>query len=87
MPAAMFLVTVSAQAADEAIEKVARRLPAGFAVTGQTGTRSARHGLMTVEVENLGGDVNDCWFWLTSYGMSPDKALKSRWQKVQGVGR
>jgi hypothetical protein len=37
---------------------------------------------MNVEVENLGGDVNDCWVVLTSFGISPSKSLGSHWESA-----
>lgn len=75
-----FTVTVSAADQAGAVERVAKRLPEGFEMTGRTGIRSQRHLLMTVEVANTGGDVDDCWVVLTSYGMSPSIDLGSHWE-------
>ncbi len=85
--ATTFAVTVSAADEAQAATKVARRLPQGFALTGRTGVRSARHGLFVAEVAHQGGDRNDCWVVLTSYGMSPSADLGSVWESVPGVGR
>jgi hypothetical protein len=84
MATTTFTATVMASSADEASAKVAKRLPEGFALTGRTGVRSAKHLLLTVEVENLGGNVDACWVILTSYGISPSKALGSHWETTLG---
>lgn len=84
--AATFSATVSAADAADAVAKVARRVVEGFALTGRVQVRSERHGLWVVEVANNGGNVNDCWVVLTSYGISPCKALGSVWATVPGVG-
>lgn len=84
-----FVATVSAGNADEAAAKVERyiaRCP-GFSTTGRVSERSARHLLWNVEVANEGGDVNDLWVVLTSYGITPSDALGSTWQQVAGVGK
>lgn len=83
-----FAATVSAANAEQAAARVAKHLAKveGFALTGQVQVRSERHMLWTVEVANLGGDVNDCWVTLTSYGISPAEDLGSTWQTVAGVG-
>lgn len=83
-------LSVSLIAGDEAsaLERVARTLTKleGFEPTGRVAVKSARHALYTVEVQNLGGDVNDAWVVLTSYGISPADDLGSAWQTVAGVG-
>ena len=81
---------VSTMAADQAaalakVERYIGKVP-GFATTGATGVRSEKHRLYTVEVADLGGNKNDAWVVLTSYGISPEKALGSVWQSVTGVG-
>lgn len=81
----MFTATVIAGTEADAIERVARRLPEGFAVTGEAEVRSARHGLFSVLVENLGGNVEDAWIVLTSYGISPSVELGSKWEAVLGA--
>lgn len=68
----------------EAIEKVGFRLPLGFRTTGEASVRSPRHRLWNVEVENQGGDVNECWVRLTSYGISPSAKLGSLWAALEG---
>lgn len=85
---ATFVATVSASTADEAAAKVDKYLARldGFDATGRVEVRSQRHMLWNVEVANAGGDVNDAWVILTSYGISPCEALGSDWQQVAGVG-
>lgn len=87
-----FKVTVPfASDAVDAIARVARRLPAQFAVTGRTDVVSARHMLTDVQVEAAAdvtaAQVDDCWVLLTSYGMSPTADMGASWQQVAGVGR
>lgn len=86
MPTTTFAATVSAADAADATAKVARRLVEGFSLTGRVSVRSERHGLWNVEVANNGGNKNDCWVVLTSYGISPSKELGSVWATVPGVG-
>jgi hypothetical protein len=88
----LFKVTVPfASDAVDAIARVARRLPAQFAVTGETSVVSARHMLTDVQVEAAAdvtaAQVDDCWVLLTSYGMSPTADMGASWQQVAGVGR
>lgn len=90
-----FAVTVMAASANEALARVSRYVGAdtgrfkldGFAVTGNVVVRSERHKLFSVEVADLGGDRNNCWVVLTSFGMSPSDELGSFWQDVVGVGK
>ena len=93
-----FAVTVSAGSPAEAIAKLDRYVEggdhhlavAGFASTGRAGARNERwaaKGLYEVEVEDRGGDRDDLWVVLTSYGMSPADDLGSCWQSVKGLGR
>ena len=80
-----FVVTVSfAQDAEYALGRVAKRLPEGFKLTGRTSVRDERKMMIDVEVENLGGDRNNCWVILTSYGMSPSADLGSHWEELIG---
>jgi hypothetical protein len=83
-----FTAHVSAGSTEEALERVARYLAKvpGFALTGRAAITSERHRQAAVEVTDLGGDRNDCWVVLTSYGISPGKELGSAWQSVPGVG-
>ena len=83
-----FAATVSAADAEQAAARVGKYLGKveGFALTGRVSVRTERHMLWTVEVANLGGDVNDCWVVLTSYGISPCDDLGSTWADVPGVG-
>lgn len=88
----LFGVTVSVSDGPAAVARVADLLEhhnlRGFVATGRWTERSARHGLWTAEVQRLGGDVNDAWVVLTSYGASPDARLGSSWQGtvVDGEG-
>lgn len=97
MPTISVTTTFAADQAD-AIARVAqyveggehRLAVAGFATTGRVSVRSERHakfGMFEVELEDLGGDRDDLWVVLTSYGMSPGSELGSVWQTVAGVGR
>ncbi len=88
MRSTTFAATVSATSADDAIARVTKQVAkvAGFELTGRVEVRSARHQLWNVEVANHGGDRNDLWVVLTSYGISPAKSLGSMWQTVAGVG-
>jgi hypothetical protein len=84
-----FNATVMAGNTTAAYERVAKHLRKLdlFEPTGRVSIRDERHGLYDVEVVNYGGDVNDAWVVLTSYGISPSKDLGSRWQTVAGIGR
>lgn len=87
---------VFAASVDEAVAKVTGYLERGrtgrvdvgeFRCTGRGEVRSARHMIVDVEVEDLGGDRDALWVFLTSYGMSPGPDLGSVWQQVPGVGK
>jgi hypothetical protein len=83
-----FTVTTLDRNPDEAIARVQAKLDAkvpGFATTGRTAVRSERHGLTDVEVTDLGGDRDDLWFWLTSYGMSPAKGVSKFGDAIDGM--
>lgn len=83
-----FTATVSAMSAGDAVTRVQRHLAKveGFSMTGRAQVRSEKHRLWTVEITDEGGDKDDLWVVLTSYGISPDEALGSVWQTVPGVG-
>ena len=81
-----FAVNVIAADEADASERVARRLPEGFGLTGRAAVTDAKHMLCSVEVANHGGNVNDAWVVLTSYGITPAEDLGSVWQTVEGVG-
>ena len=82
-----FAVSVIAADEADASERVARRLPEGFGLTGRAAVTDAKHMLCSVEVANNGGDVNDAWVVLTSYGITPAGDLGSAWQAVAGIGK
>lgn len=72
-------VTVMASDSTDATARVLKHLAkvSGFALTGRTEIRSERHNLWTVEVADLGGDKDDLWIVLTSYGISPAKGVSA----------
>lgn len=76
-----FTATVLTRDPAEAIAKVNARLPWGFATTGRA-CEGIKPWLQNVEVAILGGDKNDCWVVLTSYGITPNSNLNSDWQTV-----
>ena len=77
-----FNANVIASNAEDAFAKVAKRLVPGFRLSGRVQEHSARALLWNVEVVNEGGDVNDCWVVLSSYGILPGSSLNSVWQEV-----
>lgn len=86
----IFSASVIAVDAADALSRVAKRLAAlpGFSLTGDVAVRSAKHKLWMVDIAADGsGDPDDAWVTLTSYGISPDDRLGSRWAKVRGLGR
>lgn len=82
-----FAATLSAASPADALASVAKHIAKvdGFSLTGQVAVRSAKHGLYNVELNNDGGNVNDCWVVLTSFGISPNKNLGSVWETVEGL--
>jgi len=76
----LITASVSASGADDALARVERYLVDGFATTGAVSVKSKRHMLWNVEVKDLGGDRNDCWVMLSSYGISAE--LGSVWEKA-----
>jgi|TARA_R110000824_G_scaffold132802_1_gene295377 hypothetical protein len=86
-----FTVAVGGSGPNDALQRIVKHLPVGFAPTGNYSVRrSSAHsdyGTFNIEVANHGGDQNDCWFMLTSYGMNPSDGLGSVWQSVEGVGK
>jgi len=82
-----FSATIVAAHADAALACVERYLSSveGFAATGRVAVRSERHLLWSVEVEDLGGDPDDCWTVLSSNGVSPSPELGSRWETILGA--
>ncbi len=86
-----FVATVSAGTAAEAVAKIARFVGpeaaprfalANFEVTGRVCCRSEQHRLWNVEVANHGGNANEAWVILTSFGISPSAELGSTWEEV-----
>lgn len=74
---------------EDAIVRVAKHVAKldGFSLTGRVSVKSAKHMLRTVEIANHGGNADDAWVVLTSYGISPAKELGSFWQTVEHVGQ
>lgn len=88
MATTTFSVTsVFSRTAEDAIARVSRYVAKvdGFAVTQQARPASVGRGY-EVLVKNQGGDKNDLWVVLTSYGLSPER-IGSRWETVPGVGK
>lgn len=81
----MFTTTTIAQAGSEALLKVEGLLDRieGFEVTGRVSEKSARHLLWNVEIKDLGGDRDDLWVLLTSFGCSAE--VGSVWEKLEVV--
>lgn len=77
-------VTIIASNADEAVGKfhaspAAAKLGDAVQSVEPIGWKSERHHLYEVEmVLAADADAEQVWFWLTSYGMSPSKALGSK---------
>ena len=85
-----FGAAVFASNMEDALRRVAETCTkhglTGFAPTGRATCTSERHLRWVVEIANEGGDVDDAWVVLTSYGISPDETLGSVWETVPGVG-
>lgn len=82
-----FTATVSASGLATAIAKVEKHLAKvdGFVATGRCQVMSPEKGLYNVEILDEGGDRNDCWVVLTSYGISPSVELGSAWETAFGA--
>ena len=79
--------TVSAGSTADASARVAKHIAkvAGLSLTGAVAVRSAKHNLYSVEILNAGGDANDAWVVLTSYGMDVTGS-GSAWESTKGLG-
>lgn len=79
---------IFAKTAEDAIARVSRYVGKvdGFAVTGQAMPGRLGRGF-EVLVENRGGNRNDLWVVLTSYGLSPERELGAHWASVPGIGQ
>ena len=84
---ATFTASVSASDAKDAVKRAHRQVAKldGFELTGRVQVKSERHLLWNVEIHNNGGDVNDAWVVLTSYGINPSPELGSDWESVLGA--
>ena len=82
-----FAATLTAASPADALASVAKHIAKvdGFSLTGNVSTHSSRHLMHSVEIVNDGGNVNDCWVVLTSFGISPNKSLGSVWETVEGL--
>ena len=80
--------TLIARSTTDALARAAKHVAKvdGFELTGNVSERSSRRLLHDVEILNTGGDVNDLWVVLTSFGIDPSKDLGSVWQSVEGLG-
>jgi hypothetical protein len=65
------------------VEDTLAKVP-GFEMVGEPWLTHEDKLRWAVTVRNLGGDVNDCWVMLTSYGMSPSEDLGSVWESAIG---
>ena len=84
-----FSVTaIFAKTAEDALQRVSRYVAKvdGFAVTGDVVPSRLGRGF-EVLVENRGGNRNNLWVVLTSYGLSPERSLGAHWAAVPGVGQ
>jgi hypothetical protein len=82
-----FYASVMAATDEDAVARVSTQVAKleGFSLTGRVAVKSERHMLRVVEIANHGGNRNDAWVVLTSYGINPAKELGSVWQTVEGV--
>jgi hypothetical protein len=89
MASKFFSVSVLGSNVESAINRVARCVGKvdGFELTGKfVKSQLAGHNQLRFEVADLGGNRNDLWVVLSSYGISLDKGV-SHWQNVPGVGK
>jgi hypothetical protein len=89
MATKFFSVSVLGSNVESAINRVARCVDKvdGFELTGKfVKSQLAGHNQLNFEVADLGGNRNDLWVVLSSYGISLDKGV-SHWQDVPGVGK
>ena len=81
-------VTVLGSNIESAKARVARYVGkvAGFEPTGRvTEGKLAGHTQLSFEVADLGGNRNDLWVVLSSYGLGLERGV-SHWQTVPGIG-
>ena len=84
-----FSASVLGSNVESAINRVARCVGKvdGFELTGKfVKSQLAGHNQLRFEIADLGGNRNDLWVVLSSYGISLDKGV-SHWQNVPGVGK
>jgi hypothetical protein len=81
-----FTVSMMTRDEDAALARLRKYLPDGFTATGRVVGYEYAGRLIVLEVSDNGGDRDDCWIVLTSYGMSPSDNLGAYWQGVEGVG-
>ena len=89
MPTKFFFASVLGSDQDKATSRVARYLDkvVGFEMTGKvTKSSVAGHTEWVFQIANNGGNRNDLWVVLSSYGISLEKGV-SCWQDVPGVGK
>jgi hypothetical protein len=90
-----FTASFTAASADAALAHIERHLAKcdGFATTGRIAQDPTRRvtspdglaGHFHIEVEDLGGDRDDCWVVLTSFGICPSADLGSVWEQHLGA--
>lgn len=73
--------------AEDAITKLQRHLDKvpGFTATPNSEIVSESKMIYAIEVHDNGGDRDDLWVVLTSYGMSPGADLGSVWSGAAGL--
>ena len=84
-----FSASVLGSDVESAAKRVARYVAKvdGFEMTGKVAkSLLAGHTQIHFEIADLGGNRNDLWVVLSSYGISLDKGV-SYWQDVPGVGK
>lgn len=84
-----FSVSVLGSNVESAIARVSRYVGKvdGFEPTGKfVKSQLAGHNQLRFEIADFGGNRNDLWVVLSSYGISLDKGV-SHWQDVPAVGK
>jgi hypothetical protein len=84
-----FSASVLGSNVESALNRVARYVGKvdGFELTGKVAkSKLAGHSQLNFEIADLGGNRNDLWVVLSSYGISLDQGV-SHWQDVPAVGK
>ena len=84
-----FSASVLGSNVESALNRVARYVGKvhGFELTGKVAkSKLAGHSQLSFEIADFGGNRNDLWVVLSSYGISLDQGV-SHWQDVPAVGK